>query len=103
MKFLRLIFLNFARNRRRTTLTVVSIAVSMFIFSMLSSLPRFVDRVLASSAKSLRLVVHAKAGLAYQLPQAYARKIAAIPHVEAVDAWNWFGGIYHLPSDQFPN
>ncbi|HKM99666.1 MAG TPA: ABC transporter permease [Candidatus Binataceae bacterium] len=103
MKFLRLIFRNVVRNRRRTILTVLSIAVSMFIFAALFALPSFVDRVLASSASDPRLVCHGKAGLAYSLPESYARRIAAMPHVVGVDMWNWFGGIYHLPSDQFPN
>jgi putative ABC transport system permease protein len=47
--------------------------------------------------------VSGKAGLGYSLPELYGRRIAAIPHVVGVDLWNWFGGIYHLPSDQFPN
>ena len=103
MKFLRLIARNLVRNRRRTLLTILSIAVSMFIFSALFTLPSFIDLVLASSASSPRLVCHGKAGLGYSLPESYGRKVAAIPHVVGVDMWNWFGGIYHLPSDQFPN
>ncbi|MFZ0659727.1 MAG: ABC transporter permease [Candidatus Binataceae bacterium] len=103
LKFVRLIVRNFARNRRRTILTIFSIAVSMFIFAALFSLPSFVDKVIAASASSPRLVCHGKAGLAYSLPQSYARRIAALPHVVGVDLWNWYGGVYHLPSDQFPN
>jgi putative ABC transport system permease protein len=103
MKFLRMVYRNLTRNRRRTVLTILSIAVSMFIFAALFTLPSFVDRVLAASATSPRLVCHGKAGLGYSLPESYGRRIAAIPHVVGVDLWNWFGGIYHLPSDQFPN
>jgi putative ABC transport system permease protein len=44
-----------------------------------------------------------KAGLSYSLPEAYKSKIAALPHVEAVVAQTWFGGIYHDVSDAFPN
>ncbi|MGO9451610.1 MAG: ABC transporter permease [Candidatus Binataceae bacterium] len=103
MKFLRLILRNVVRSRRRTILTILSIAVSMFIFAALFALPSFVDEVIASSASDPRLVCHGKAGLSYSLPESYARRIAAMPHVVGVDLWNWFGGIYHLPSDQFPN
>jgi putative ABC transport system permease protein len=103
MKFLRLILRNLLRSRRRTLLTMLSIAVSVFIFAALFTLPSFVEVVLASSASSARLVCHGKAGLGYSLPEAYGRRIAAMPHVVGVDMWNWFGGIYHLPSDQFPN
>lgn len=103
MKFLHLILRNLARSRRRTLLTILSIAVSIFIFAALFTLPSFVDKVMASSALSPRLVCHGKAGLGYSLPESYGRRIAAMPHVVGVDMWNWFGGIYHLPSDQFPN
>jgi putative ABC transport system permease protein len=103
MKFIRLILRNLVRNRRRTLLTTFSIAVSIFIFAALFTLPSFVDKVLASSASSPRVVCHGKAGLGYSLPESHARWIAALPHVVGVDLWNWFGGIYHLPSDQFPN
>jgi cell division protein FtsX len=43
MKFLPLIFRNLGRNRRRTLLTIVSIAVSIFIFAALMSLPAVVN------------------------------------------------------------
>src|SRR5262250_374916 len=92
MKFLRMVYRNLTRNRRRTLLTILSIAVSMFIFAALFTLPSFVDRVLAASATSTRLVCHGKAGLGYSLPESYRRRIAAIPHVVGVDLWNWFGG-----------
>jgi len=103
MKFVRLIGRNLTRSRRRTLLTILSIAVSTFIFAALFTLPGFVDRVLASSASNPRLICRGKAGLGYPLPESYGRRIAAMPHVVGVDLWNWFGGIYHLPSDQFPN
>jgi len=103
MKFLHLVLRNLTRSRRRTFLTILSIAVSIFIFAALFTLPSYVDKVMASSALSPRLVCHGKAGLGYSLPESYGRRIAAMPHVTGVDMWNWFGGVYHLPSDQFPN
>ena len=65
MKYLSLIVKNLFRNRRRTVLTVFSIAVSIFIFSTLASVPMAVDQVLSNVASSRRLVVHNRAGLAY--------------------------------------
>jgi len=58
---------------------------------------------LSATASSLRVACHNKAGVTYPLPEAYGRRIAAQPHVEAVAAESWFGGIYHEVSDQFPN
>ncbi len=103
MKYVHLVLRNMTRNRRRLALTVISIAVSLFVFSALVSLPAVANQVLSASASSVRLVCYNKAGLAYSLPEAYRQKIALAPHVEAVVAQGWFGGIYRDPSDQFPN
>ena len=103
MKFVWLVLKNLRRNRRRTILTVLSIAVSLFIFSALASIPIVANQVLADSASSVRIACHNKAGLAYALPQAYKQRIASTPHVVAVAPWSWFGGIYHEVTDQFPN
>jgi putative ABC transport system permease protein len=98
-----LVLKNLFRSKRRTILTVLSIAVSLFIFSALVSLPTVANHVLADSASSVRIACRTKMGQAYPLPEAYKAKIAATPHVVAVTPDNFFGGIYHEVSDQFPN
>jgi putative ABC transport system permease protein len=103
MKFIYLVLKNLSRNKRRLTLTVLSIAVSLFVFSALVSLPAVTNQILSASASSQRVVCHNKAGLTYSLPEAYKKKILDAPHVEAAVAQSWFGGIFHEPSDQFPN
>jgi putative ABC transport system permease protein len=103
MKFLVLILKNLMRSKRRTLLTVFSIAVSLFIFSALISMPTVARRVLADSASSVRIATHNKAGLTYGIPEAYKQRIANTPHVVAVVPESWFGGIYHEVNDQFPN
>jgi len=103
MKFTMLVFKNLLRSKRRTFLTVFSIAVSLFIFSALISFPTLAREVLADRASSLRLAVHNKAGVTYSMPEAYKQRIAATPHVVAVVPESWFGGIYHEVNDQFPN
>lgn len=103
MKFTALVLKNLLRSKRRTILTVLSIAVSLFIFSALTSLPSVANHILADSASSVRIACRTKMGLAYPLPEAYKRKIAAVPHVVAIEPDNFFGGIYHEVSDQFPN
>ncbi len=103
MKYVALVLKNLTRSRRRTILTIFSIAVSLFIFSALVSLPAVANQVLADSASSERIVCHNKAGLAYAMPEAYKQRIAATPHVVAVTPESWFGGVYHEVSDQFPN
>ncbi len=103
MKYVMLVLKNLLRSKRRTILTVLSIAVSLFIFSALVSLPSVANEILADSASSVRIACHNKAGLAFSMPEAYKQRIAATPHVETVTPETWFGGIYHDVNDQFPN
>ncbi|HXZ88211.1 MAG TPA: ABC transporter permease [Candidatus Binataceae bacterium] len=103
MKYAMLVLKNLTRSKRRTILTVLSIAVSLFIFSALVSMPAVANRFLADSASTTRVACHNKAGVTYALPEAYKQRIAVTPHVAAVSAQSWFGGVYHEISDQFPN
>jgi len=103
MKYTALVFKNLIRSKRRTFLTVLSIAVSLFIFSALISIPTVANQILGATASSTRVATHNKAGLAYNIPVSYKQRIATLPHVEAVIAESWFGGVYHEVYDQFPN
>jgi putative ABC transport system permease protein len=103
MKYAALVFKNLLRSKRRTFLTVLSIAVSLFIFSALVSIPTVANQILGDTASSTRIATHNKAGLAYSIPVAYKQRIVLVPHVEAVLAQSWFGGILHDVNDQFPN
>src|SRR6476469_9923627 len=102
-KYLTLIFKNLLRTKRRTILTILSIAVSLFIFAVLVSLPTFANQMLADTVSSVRILCRTKMGLGYPLPEAYKLKIATIPHVVAVAPLVIYGGIYHEASDQFPS
>ena len=103
MKYLGLVYKNLFRNKRRTLLTIFSIAVSLFIFSALVSLPTVANQILADTASSARIVTHNKSGVTYSIPIAYRQKIAIMPHVVATASMSWFGGILHEVTDQFPN
>jgi len=102
-KYLTLIFKNLLRSKRRNILTILSIAVSLFIFAVLVSLPTFATQMLADTTSSVRILCRTKMGLGYPLPVAYKSKIASIPHVVAVAPVVIYGGIYHEVSDQFPS
>src|SRR5260370_38614021 len=103
MKYAALVFKNLIRSKRRTFLTVLSIAVSLFIFSALVSVPTVADQILGNTASSTRIAMHNKAGLAYSIPIAYKQRVVTLPHVEVVVPESWFGGVYHEGADQFPN
>jgi putative ABC transport system permease protein len=103
MKYLPLIVHNLLRNRRRTALTVTSIAISIFIFAALMSLPALIDQVLRDRAGSLRLVCYNKAGFFFSLPSAYQRRVESVPHVEEVAGESLFMGTYRDPNDLLPS
>jgi putative ABC transport system permease protein len=100
MKYLPLIFRNLTRNKRRTILTILSITVSVFIFACLITMPGLIAQIMRERANSRRLICHSKAGLLYQLPEAYARQIERLPHVEGVAGYSVFVGTYQDPTVQ---
>jgi putative ABC transport system permease protein len=105
MKYLPLVFINLFRNRRRTLLSVLSIGISMFIFSALMSLPAVVRQLLRDRVSALRLDCGNKAGFGgfdYTLPLSYAETIRAMPHVEAVSGVLFAVANYRNPGEVIP-
>src|SRR5438874_13239464 len=102
-KYLTLIFKNLLRSKRRNILTILSIAVSLFIFSVLVSLPTFANPMLADTTSSVRIICRTTMGLAYPLPVAYQPIIAAIPLVVAAAPLVIYGGICHEVRDHVPS
>jgi putative ABC transport system permease protein len=93
MKFLMLLRANLGRHKRRTILTMASVALALFLFASL----RTVVTTLRSAAQfgsARRLVTTNASGLIFPLPVAYASRIQTIPGVEKVTWANWFGGQY---------
>src|SRR5437660_11072437 len=103
MKYAHVVLRNLLRNKRRTILTALSIAVSLFIFAAMATLPSLAKQFLKDSASSMRVACHNKAGIFYPVPEAYRRRILATPHVRAASAFTYFGGIYHERNEVFPN
>jgi putative ABC transport system permease protein len=87
MKFFPLIIRNLLRNRRRTILSVLSIAVSTLIFAALMSVPAVAERLLRDRVSALRLICGNKAGFGYLLPAAYGETIRGLPHVSAMTGY----------------
>lgn len=88
------IFKNALRNRRRATLTILSVAVSLFLLVTLVVALREITMPAESLGASLRLVVHNKTAIAHLLPVRQRAVIDRIPGVEAVTPFTWFGGSY---------
>jgi putative ABC transport system permease protein len=85
---------NAFRNKRRSILTVLSVAFSLLLLSFLMSVWRafYMDQGSAESAQ--RLITRHKVSLANFLPGYYRQKIRAIPGVVHVVPMAWFQGIY---------
>lgn len=98
-----LIWHNLWRNKLRTVLTMGSVAVSLFLFTMLRAVVESMEAVAASSMSQLRLVVHQRTTMTRLLPLGYGPKIAALAGVKAVCAVRWFGGRIESSAEQFPS
>jgi putative ABC transport system permease protein len=99
MTLTRFVTKNAFRNKRRTILTVLSIAFSLLLLTLMMTIWRafYLDEGSAESAE--RLVVRHRVSLTFWLPSFYREKIRAVPGVVAVVPVTWFGGIY---KDQKP-
>jgi putative ABC transport system permease protein len=82
------------RNQRRSILTVLSIAFSLLLLTLMMTIWHafYIDKGSAESAQ--RLVTRHRVSLTQSLPLFYREKIRAIPGVVAVAPNNWFGGQY---------
>ncbi len=101
MKFVRLLLTNVMRNRRRTFLTLTSIAVSLFLIATLLTVLSEMEDPPTTPDSALRLICRHRVSLANILPKSYMQKIARTEGVEAVIGSMWFGGVYKDPKNFF--
>src|SRR5580704_3206582 len=82
------------RNKRRSLLTVASIAFSLLLLCIMLCVWRsfYIDKGAPDSA--LRIMTRHKVSLANFLPIYYREKIRAVPGVVHVVPMTWFGGKY---------
>lgn len=102
MKYLRLVLANLGRHKLRTVLTILSVALALFLFASLRS----VVTTLAATAQfggARRLVTLNATGLVFPLPLAYGNRIKALPGVTGLSWANWFGGRYGDGNTFFAN
>jgi putative ABC transport system permease protein len=94
MTLTRFVTKNAFRNKRRSILTVLSIAFSLLLLTLMMTIWRgfYLDQ--GSAESSQRLVVRHRVSLTFSLPGYYRDKIRAVPGVEAVVPISWFGGLY---------
>lgn len=93
---------NALRNKRRLMLTILSVGLSLFLFTTLQTALREMTQPPASVDSALRLISRHRVSLANALPQKYEYRIRQIPGVAAVSKFTWFGGVYQDEKNFFP-
>lgn len=102
MKYLHLVTANLRRHRLRTVLTILSVALALFLFASLRSVVTTLHKN-SQFGGARRLVATNATGIVFVLPISYANKIKSLPGVRSVSWANWFGGKYgDNPRDFFP-
>jgi putative ABC transport system permease protein len=94
MTLTRFVSKNAFRNKRRSILTVLSIAFSLLLLTIMMTLWRSFYMNNGSAESNERLITRHKVSLTFALPIYYREKIRAVPGVAAVVPVSWFGGLY---------
>ncbi len=94
VRFFSLILKNSWRNRRRTTLTVLSIGISLCLLGVLLAMYAALFYSKPSAFQALRLITRNRVSLAFPMPIYYRDKIARVPGVREAGMSQWFGGVY---------
>ena len=100
MKFITLVLKSARRSKRRTLLTVMSVAIAVFLFASLRAvLDGFNAATEASS--STRIVTLRSTSLFFSMPTSHAEVIRSTSGVQDLTWANWFGGVYKDPQNFF--
>ncbi|MFN0172220.1 MAG: ABC transporter permease [Bryobacteraceae bacterium] len=94
LRHLSLIFKNALRNRRRSSLTILSIAASLCLLTVLMVLAYAMLLAPANPEQAMRLIVRNRVSLANPLPISYRERIRQVPGVREATIFQWFGGTY---------
>lgn len=94
LRYIPLILKNALRNRRRSVLTVLSIAVSICLLATMFALYYSFFLRDATTEQALRLITIHRVSITNVIPISYRERIRAVPGVREVMVLQWFGGVY---------
>ncbi|MEM7305648.1 MAG: ABC transporter permease [Planctomycetota bacterium] len=100
MKLGLLVWRNLMRRWVRTLLTIGSLIAAFFLLCVLRTLVTTLQTG-AATASDRRLWVQSAVSLFVDLPLSYQAKIESVPGVVETAKWQWFGGYYQEPANQF--
>jgi putative ABC transport system permease protein len=98
-----LVIKNVFRNRRRSILTVSSIAVSVVLLMMFSAFTRFLESPPEVGSGRLMLIVSARSSPIQCLPVSYRPRIEKLPGVRAVTQVYFIDALWKNPDSVIPS
>jgi putative ABC transport system permease protein len=98
-----LVVRNLLRNRRRSILTVSSVAVSVLLLMMFSAFSRFLESPLEADSGRLMLIVSARSSPIQLLPVSYRPRIERLPGVRAVTQVYFLEALWKDPDSVIPS
>ncbi len=101
MKYFRLLRVSLLRKKFRTSLTIGSFAVAMFLFGLLVIIRGAFNQGVEVAGAD-RLIIMNRITFIEPLPISYEGRIASISGVKGVTHATWFGGVYQDPRNFFP-
>ncbi|MCB9892178.1 MAG: FtsX-like permease family protein [Planctomycetes bacterium] len=96
----RMVWRNLMAHKLRTFLTFGAIVLAVFLLCFLRAAVRTLEGSV-EAASSNRLMVQSAVSLFQDLPLAYENKMRAVPGVDWICKWQWFGGVYRERSNFF--
>src|SRR5262245_21075224 len=100
MKFIGLVLKSARRSKRRTALTMLSVACTVFLFASLRAVLDGFGSVSAASS-STRIVTIRSTSMIFPMPMGHTEAIRSTAGVQDLTWANWFGGIYKDPKNFF--
>ena len=102
MKYLPYVLKHLGRNWMRTASTLAGFALCIFLICVLETVLDAI-RTATQHADASRIITRHAVSVNFRLPLSYKPRIQAIPGVQTVAIWTWFGGVYRDVKDFFPN
>ena len=78
MKFMPLVLSNLLRHKLRTTLTILSVALALFLFASLRTVVTQLE-ISSQLGAANRMIVQNATAFIFPLPQNYANRLATVP------------------------
>src|SRR5262245_51837835 len=93
-RYLSLVFKNALRNRRRSLLTVSSLALSLCLLGLMMAIYHVLYIKEAPPEQALRLATRNRVAITLPIPGFYLQRIQRTPGVKDAMPWQWYGGVY---------